>query len=290
MGLRIRTNRPSLVAQRHLAINNNNVAESSQRLSSGKRINSAKDDPAGLAMAETMNSSIRSINAAKQNANDAVSLVQTAEGNMSELSNMVVRMRELTMQAASDTVGDFERSLLNKEYVQLAEEIDRINSSAEFKGFKFFSAERPSDSLDIQVGIHQDNGDMSEVINLNLEGLDFSTDNLGIGKGEEIGGFDAESSVSREEITEKLAVLDGAINQINTERATLGSLQSRLHTSIQNHMVQIENMSEAKSRILDTDYAEESARNVAARILSQASASSLAHANQWPETALALLR
>lgn len=276
---------PSLIAQRHVTNNNNKLSQSSERLSSGKRVNRAKDDAAGLAISENIRAHLRSLERAKQNAGDGISLVQVAEGSMADISNSLIRMRELAMQSSNGSIGDYERSLLNKEYIQLADEIDRINSSAEFMGRKLFTKDRDFDSLDLQVGM---NGD--QAVKLSFEGINFSTKNLKIGNQEEIGSLDVDGSVDTDEITEKLGIIDNALNNINTHRAALGAVQSRMESVISSHTNTIESFSDAKSRIVDADFATEAAKQVQARILTQSSASVLVHANQAPEVALGLIR
>ena len=293
MGLRVRTNVASLVAQRHLSNNNEALGESLEKLSSGYRINKSKDDAAGLAVTETMRAKIRGLNQAKRNGNDAISMLQVAEGAMNEMGNMLTRMRELTVQAATDTIGDRERSFLNREYTQLAEEIDRIAATTEFNGNFFFSTDEGSLSqFVIQVGT---NGTLPELnrdaLSVDLDGLRFSAEVLGIGKGAEIGPMkDLDEVPSRDGIADKLAVIDGALERLAGERGGLGSLQSRLGSTINNLAIQVENLETAKSRIKDVDFAEATTELTQRRILSQGNLSVLAQANQMPEMALSLLR
>ncbi|MDD9950105.1 MAG: flagellin [Zetaproteobacteria bacterium] len=293
MGMRIRTNVTSLVAQRHLNNNNNGLGESLERLSSGLRINKSKDDAAGLAVSENMRAKIRGLNQAKRNAGDAVSMLQVAEGAMNEMGNILIRMRELTVQAASDTLGDRDRSFLNREYVQLAHEVDRIASTAEFNGNKFFVAgETPRDEYVIQVGPNNTTPEQNQdTLSINLEGLKFTTADLGIGTESEIGPTKmTETGPSRDEIASRLTVLDNALERIASERGTLGSLQSRVGSTINNLAISIENLNTARSRIRDVDYGAETANLAQQRILTQSSVSVLAQANQQPEMALTLLR
>jgi flagellin len=292
MGLRIRTNTSSLTAQRNLRQNNSDLNNSMEKLSSGFRINKSKDDAAGLAISENLRARTRGLSQAKRNASDGVSMVQIAEGGMNEMTNILVRMRELTVQAASDTVGDRERSFLNREYVQLADEIDRIAATTEFNGNKFFTEnENGRTEFILQVGVNgtapEDNQD---TISLDLEGLQFSTEDLNIGKESEIGGLEDGDTVDREVIAEKLEVIDDSLARIASERATLGALQSRVESTIKSLDISIENESAAMSRIKDVDFAEESANMAQARIMNQSSVSVLAQANTTPETALALIR
>jgi len=292
MGLRINTNVSSLISQRHLDRNNSNLQNNFERLSSGYRINKSADDAAGLAVAERIRGKTRGMNQARRNANDAISMVQIAEGGMGELSNMFIRLRELTVQAASDTIGDVERGYLNREYTQLVDEVDRIVGTTEFNGLKLFKSE-DKDKFVIQVGTNgtlpEDNMD---TITINLEGLKFSSEDLELGKGAEIGpdNVEAEGGPSRDEIAGRLTNIDNALTRIASERATLGSIQSRLQSSINNLSISVENQEVARSRIIDTDFAAETATMTQNRILTQSGLSVLTQANQSPEMALSLLR
>jgi len=289
MGLRIRTNVSSLTAQRFLSDSNNALQSSMEKLSSGYRINKSADDAAGLAISESLRGKIRGLNVAQRNANDAVSLVQVAEGGMNEMTNILVRLRELAVQSSTDTIGDRERGYLNREYTQLVDELDRIGSSTEFNGTRIFDPNNEQSQFVIQVGTNADTN--VDAIKIGLEGLKFNSESLGLGKGAEIGpatlGGDAPS---REEISGKLTTIDGALDRIASERATLGSIQSRLNSAINGLGVNVENMETARSRIKDVDVAAESARLTQTKILSQAGLSVLSQANAAPEMALALLR
>jgi flagellin len=292
--MRIRTNVHSLIAQRHLENNNGEMGESLEKLSSGYRINKSRDDAAGLAVSETMRGKIRGLNQAKRNSNDAVSMLQVAEGAMNEMSNILVRMRELTVQSATDTLGERDRSFLNKEYVQLAEEIDRIAATTEFNENKFFVSDsnNPKSRYVIQVGTnHSQENTNTETMSINLEGLKFTTADLGLSKGAEIGGLNVgEVGPAREEISKKLENIDSALGRLASERATLGSLQSRLGSTINNLAISTENLNTANSRIRDVDVAEETANLAQKRILIQSNLSVLSQANQMPDLALSLLR
>lgn len=290
MGMRIRTNVSSLISQRFLNNNNDELTQSLERLSSGYRINKSSDDAAGLAVSESLRAKVRGLNVAKRNANDGISMVQIAEGAMNEMSNIMIRLRELTVQAASDTLGDNERGYLNREYTQLVDEVDRISKTAEFNNIKLFDTGDRSEFV-IQVGT---NGSASEAnedtISINLEGLKFNSETLELGKESEIGPKTPdESSPTRDEIAGRLTTIDNAINRLASERATLGSVQSRLGSALNNLGVSIENMDTAKSRIKDVDFAEESTRLSQAQVLKASSTSVLAQANQSPQMALQLL-
>lgn len=291
MGLRIRTNTSSQISQRYLSENKESLDTSMERLASGYRINKSADDAAGLAVSESIRAKVRGLNTARRNANDAVSMVQIAEGSMNEMSNILIRLRELTVQSASDTIGDQERGYLNREYTQLVDEIDRIGKTTEFNNLKLFESGDVSQFV-IQVGTNgsapEDNRD---TIAINLEGLKFSAEDLGLGKEAEIGPSTfGEAGPSRDEIASKLTNIDTAITRIASERATLGSVQSRLNSSLNNLGIQVENMETARSRIKDVDFAAETSRLAQARVMSASSTSVLAQANAIPDMALQLLR
>ena len=291
MGLRIRTNVSSLTAQRFAENNSNEMQQSLEKLSSGYRINKSADDAAGLAISESIRAKVRGLNQAKRNANDAVSMVQVAEGSMNEIGNILVRMRELTIQSASDTIGDKERSYLNREYTQLVDEIDRIAGTSEFNTLKLFD-EEAKDQLVIQVGVNgTDVEENRDTITLNLEGLkEINVDGLNLGRDEEIGPNEVDGSIDRDTIVSKLNDIDTAINKVSSERATLGAVQSRLNTAVNNLSVQNENLTTANSRIRDVDFAQESSKLTQSRVLQASSLAVLTQANQRPEIALQLLR
>lgn len=282
MGLRIRTNVESLVAQRNLSNNQTDLNNSLEKLSSGSRINKSADDAAGLAISENLRAKTRGLTQAKRNANDGVSMIQVAEGGLNEVSNIMVRMRELTVQAASDTVGMREKEYLQKEYGELVKEIDRISATTEFNGMPLLGAQAGEQGIRVQVGF---NGTENDQLNLQLgdapEGIN----------SESLGLIDTTiASDDRDQIAANLETIDNGLNMVANSRATLGAMQSRLSSAITNISVSTENMSAANSRIRDVDFAEETARAAQGRILSQASLSVLSQANQKPEMALSLLR
>ena len=290
MGMRIRTNVSSLIAQRQLQNNSSTLSDSMQKLSTGHRINKSADDAAGLAVSTSMEGKIRGLNTAKRNANDAVSMLQTAEGAMEEMTNMTIRLRELTVQSASDTIGDRERSYLNKEYTALVDEIDRIAATTEFNGNMLFSSDK--EEFVIQIGTNNsDPEDNQDTVTIDLSGLRFSSEDLELGKDAEIGPKEpGDSGPDRAEIADKLTVIDTSLEKFSNERATLGSVQSRLNSAINNRGVSVENMSSAKSRIKDVDFASETANFAQQKILLQSGTAVLSQANIQPEMALALLR
>jgi flagellin len=276
MSLRIATNVQSLAAQRFLTMNHDEQNRSLERLSSGSRINRAGDDAAGLAISEKFKANIRSLRQDSRNANDGVSMVQTAEGAMNEISNIFVRLRELSIQGASDTIGDTERGFINKEVQQLKSEVDRISNSTEFNGTKLLNGSAPS--LDIQIGTQ------------NRASVDrFVFDSKSLTTNLSTFGLEDISTMSKDNARDNLEHLDMAINHLNENRATIGALQNRLQSAINNLGIYTENLEGANSRIRDTDMAEETANLTKSNILSQANVSVLGQANQNPQLALKLL-
>jgi flagellin len=277
MGLRVNTNIQSMTAQRNLAVNNGRQKDSLEKLASGTRINRAADDAAGLAIAEKMRSDVRSINQNIRNANDGISMIQTAEGAMNEVGNILVRFRELSVQAASDTIGDRERGFIEKEVSQLKQEIDRISSSTEYNGRKLLSSEQ-SEPLDIQVGLGNDAN--NDRFRFDTNKISVNTERLGIG----------DISVSTKvQAQENLARVDEAMKQLSGNRAEMGALQNRLQSSISNMNVYNENLAGARSRIYDVDMASETAELTKNNILSTAGTAVLSQANQNSMLALKLI-
>lgn len=276
MGLRINTNVQSLSAQRNLGTNSNAQKTSLERLSSGTRIYRASDDAAGLAIAEKMRASVRSIRQDIRNANDGIGVIQTAEGGMNEISNILVRFRELSTQAASDTLSDHERSFIDREVQQLSAEVDRIAKGTEFNGHRILSGE--GDVMDFQVGLHNDaeidrfqydRGKASVTINaLGLNGI---------------------NTLSKEDAQNNLGRIDEAIGHLSANRADLGALQNRLQSTINGLQVYDENLSGARSRIYDVDVANETAELTKNNILTNAGTTVLSQANQNNMMALKLM-
>lgn len=276
MGMRIQTNLAAINAQRNLAGSQRIMNKSMAQLASGSRINIAADDAAGLAISERLKGQIRSAQQASRNANDGISMVQTAEGGLNEIGNMIVRLRELSVQSASDTVGDIERGLINKEVQQLKNEITRVAQVTMWGNTNLLSGDIPS--YEFQVGISNSpendrivfdgaaNKATAEVIG--LENIDFST---------------------KENAQEALGLLDTAQTTVNGIRANLGALQNRLVSTVDNLSVSTENMSAANSRIRDTDVAMASSEMTRNNILLQAGTATLAQANQVNQLALRLL-
>lgn len=297
MGLRIKTNVESLVAQRSLGEARGKMEDSLQKLSTGYRINKSADDAAGLAVSETMQAKMRSLGAAKRNASDGISFLQVAEGGLSEINNMVVRMRELTTQAASDTIGENERGFLNREFKQLSEEIVRITKDTEFNGRKVLSGDdaAASDGLNIQIGAgfrgpNSDSADMAETesVKLSTEEVTKVTDAINELKNIEISG--ASGRELNGDTNTVYEAIDRAMTNVTDFRATLGAMQSRMNSAITGIDVSVENMAAAQSRIRDVDYAAETAKLTQNRILAAAGTSVLSQANALPETVMQLLR
>jgi flagellin len=276
MGLRINTNVASLTAQRNMF----NVTEKLQgnfaRLASGQRIATASDDAAGLAISERMRSQIRSYSVASRNAQDGLSLAQTAEGAMEELSNIVSRMRELAMQAANGTYSQEDRDVLEEEFVALYTEIDRVAQDAEFNGNNLLDGTFPN--VDIQVGI-----EAGEVITLQM--ADLQAANLGGGA-----GIDSLTIATMASASTALDELDNAITTINTTRGNVGAQSNRLNSAMRSILNARENLSASESRIRDVDVAEETANLTKNSIMQQAAVTVLAQANSQPQVALSLLQ
>lgn len=276
MGLRINTNVPSLSAQRSLGVNTRNLNDNLRKLSSGERVTRSGDDAAGLAISENLKSQIRGMRQAKRNAGDAVSLLQTAEGGMNEISNIIIRLRELSVQSASDTVGETERSFSDIEFQNLKEEIDRISKSTEFNGIKLLDG--TSGKLEFQVGIKND--PILDRLQYDGTKADASLKVLGL---------ELDSVATKEGAQNSLKKLDDALVHINGVRANFGALQNRLQSTQNNLEVSDENLSAANSRIRDVDVASETADMTKNNILLQAGISVLSQANNAPNTALKLL-
>jgi flagellin len=277
MGMRITTNIPSLNAQRNLRGTQLDLAKSLARLSSGFRINQAADDAAGLAISENLKAQIRGIGKASQNALDGVSLVQVAEGGLNEVSNMLVRLRELAIQASSDTVGDTERKFSDVEYQQLKNEIQRVAEITTFNGTDLLNG--TGGIMDIQVGIHND--PFKDRISFNAGAANSSLEALGI---------NAETVASKAQAQVSIAAVDDAMVRVNAMRANFGALQNRMQSTISNLAISEENLSAANSRIRDTDIARESAELTKNNILLQAGLSVLQQANGIQNAALKLLQ
>ena len=277
MGLRINTNVPALIAQRNLRNTRGSLDQTLERLSSGSRINHAGDDAAGLAISESLKAQMRGLGQAERNAQDGISLVQVAEGAMSEVSNILIRMRELGVQAASDTVGPQERKYLDVEFQQNLEEIDRIAKSTEYNRVPLLNGS--SSAFEIQIGTGN-NPSIDRVKIFDGSATDISVTSLGINLAQLGDKTSAQNSLS---------TLDSAITSVTSIRASFGAMQNRLQSVVSNIMVNRENMASANSRIRDTDMAEETSNLTKNQILMQAGISVLGQANTTIKSALSLL-
>ena len=277
MGLQINTNEVSLAAQRNLEVTDRRFKGTVQRLSSGSRIVQASDDPAGLAISDSLEATIRSMGAATRNAQDGISLIQVYEGGTNEINNMLVRMRELAIQSASDSVGDRERTMLDNEVQQLKQEIDRLASSTKFNGQELLSGEAVN--LEFQVG--PNNKPEVDRIRFNPGDTNLKTGALGV---------DSFNVSNRDDARDGLDSIDEALIKVNDIRARVGASQSRLQTTISAQGIFTENLMAAKSRIRDADITRETSNLTRDSILRQAGVAVLTQANQTPALALSLLR
>jgi flagellin len=276
MGLRINTNTASLNAQRNLMGTKLGLDKSLERLSSGYRINRAGDDAAGLAISENLKAQVRGLKQASRNAQDGVSLVQVAEGSLNEISSILIRLRELAVQAASDTIGPVERQFLNVEYDQLVSETDRIADGTEFNGTQLLSG--TGSVLDFQVGTRNDP---------NIDRLSFDASKADANAAAL--GVNLTSVADKASAQNSLSALDSAIVSVSAMRADFGAIQNRLQSTISNLAVSVENMAAANSRIRDVDVAEETSELTKNNILLNAGTAVLAQANTSAQTALHLL-
>ena len=279
MGLRIQTNTMALTSQRHLKSTRALLDRSLERLSSGYRINRSGDDAAGLAISEKLRAKTRGLVQASRNASDGVSLIQVAEGGLNEIQNILVRLRELGVQSASDTIGVKERGYLDQEYKSLKEEIDRIANSTEFNGT--YLLDGTGGSLYFQVNTGGDNLLGVDRISFDAFKLDVNVDKLGL---EEL-NVNTKSDAQR-----SLASIDIAVEKVSSVRGQLGAIENRLESTIKNTAISIENLSAARSRIKDVDIAEETSEMAKQNILMQAGTAMLAQANSVPKMALSLLQ
>lgn len=276
MGLRVGTNVQSISSQRALKSSVRDQNKALNKLSTGSRINTAGDDAAGLAISENLKANIRGSQQASRNAGDGISMIQTAEGGMNEVSNILVRLRELSVQASSDTIGDQERKFTDLEFQQLTTEIDRIANSSTFNGKELLTGN--GDKLEFQVGVNDN--ETTDRVSYDPALTNITADDLGVA---------SLGITSKVDAQENLSKLDKAIETVNGSRASLGALQNRLQSTINNLEVRVENLSAANSRIRDADVAVESSKLQKANILTQAGTTVLAQANVSKQAALKLL-
>lgn len=277
MGLRINTNVASLNAQRNLSKTRAAQQRTLEQLSSGQRINRAGDDAAGLAISENLKAQIRGLKQAERNAQDGISLVQIAEGGLSEVSNILIRLRELAVQAASDTIGPTERKFLNVEFEQLTQEVDRIANSTEFNRVPLLNG--TGAVFDIQIGTRND--PLADRLTFDASSADVNVAALGLNLASVADKISAQNS---------LAAIDQSIISVSGIRADFGALQNRLQSTINNVNISIENLSAANSRVRDADIASATAELTRNNILMQAGTSVLAQANQSSTSALNLIQ
>jgi flagellin len=270
----INTNSISLNAQRNQAASQSSLATSMQRLSSGLRVNSAKDDAAGLAIAERMNAQVKGMNVAVRNSNDAISMMQTAEGAMGKIGDNVQRIRELAVQAANGAISDTDRTNLSAEATQLQEEITRVVDNAKFNGVNLLDG-TDKGTVTFQVG-----AGAKDTIDADTSGFDLTA----------LKSYAAVDISTQAKATTALGDMDTDIDSVNTARSTAGALQSRFEAVISQLQVSAENTASARGRIMDADFASETANLSRAQILQQAGTAMISQANQLPQQVLQLLR
>jgi len=280
MGLVVNTNLFSLNAQRNIKNTQNKLGTAVQRLSSGLRINSAKDDAAGLAISSKLTAHIRSIGQAVRNAQDGISVVQTAEGGLNEVGNILTRMRELSQQSANGVLSTADRTALNTEFQALKTEITRISDTTEFNGLKLLDGSLSANGVSLQVGIQNSTNDRITVNSGEFNNIDSSSLSLS----------GTQSSIETQANAQSmLTFVDSAIATVSTRRGNLGAVQNRLGSTIANLEIMGENLSAANSRIADADFAVETATLTKSQIILQAGVAVLSQANVMPQYALQLL-
>ncbi len=277
MGLRVNTNTAALNSRYHLRNTGASIEKVMQRMASGSRINGPSDDAAGLAVSEKMRGDLRGLQQVDRNAQDGISLTQVAEGSLAQISNMLIRLRELGVQAASDTINDGNRKLVNLEYQEIKNEIERIANATEFNGTRLLNGS--GSTMDFQINTR--NIPTVDRITFDPAQADVGITSLGLNESEVTDKYGAQES---------LDMIDQAMAHVSELRASFGSIQSRLQTTTENIKNNIESLSAAKSRVTDADLAEESSELAKKNLMLQAGTSVLAQANQQPGQALALLQ
>jgi flagellin len=283
----INTNLNSLNAQRSLGSSQMSLATSMQRLSSGLRVNSAKDDAAGLAIAERMTSQVRGMNAAVRNANDGISMAQTAEGALGKVADTLQRMRELSVQSANSTNSNSDKDSLDKEFGELAKEVQRVLGATTFNGKHVLATE--AGPMSFQVGANTTTNDSIDITTTDLTAdasitVVAGSDNTGTGRAV----IDSTAAIGT--IQGVINTIDLALDTVNSQRATMGASQSRFDSVISNLQVSVENQTAARSRIMDADFASETANLSRSQILQQAGNAMVAQANALPQQVLKLLQ
>jgi len=286
MSMVINTNISSVTAQRHLAQSRMDMEQAMERLSSGKRINSAMDDAAGLTIAHSLDSKITSLNQAVRNGNDAIALINLAEGALDEISSMLTRMKEIATQALNGTYTTDDLANLNLEYAQLSDEIDRISNNTYFNGVAVVGG---TATVSFQVGDTSTDVVTVTFRDMSDDGIGTDTDNSGVIDNAEV-AISATSISSTTNAGTALGVLDNAIKMVDNYRATLGAKANRMEHAVNNLMSRVEHQSAARSRIQDADYAVESANLARAQVLQQAGTAMLAQANASSQNILSLLK
>ncbi|HBH62367.1 MAG TPA: flagellin FliC [Nitrospiraceae bacterium] len=281
MALIVNTNLLSLNAQRNVKNTQNQLGTSVERLSSGLRINSAKDDAAGMAISMKLTAHVRSLNQAVRNAQDGISVVQTAEGGMNEIHNILTRMRELSQQASTGILATSDRSALNQEFQDLKSEITRIADTTEFNGLKLLNGSLSTNGVSLQVGINNTANDRITVSGGSFNDIDASA----LGLSATVSSIDSAANAQS-----MLSLVDTAIGTVSTRRGNLGGVQNRLGSTIANLEIAAENLSAANSRIKDADFAIETANLTRSQIILQAGVAVLSQANTIPQYALQLLQ
>ncbi|HWK54175.1 MAG TPA: flagellin domain-containing protein [Hyphomicrobiales bacterium] len=273
----ISTNIASLNAQRNLNKSQNALSTSLQRLSSGMRINSAKDDAAGLAISERFTAQIRGLNQAVRNSNDGISLAQTAEGALGEVTNNLQRIRELAVQSANATNSSSDRVAMQKEVAELISEIDRVATQTNFNGVKLLDGSFTAQAFQVGANVGETIS-VSSIVNATKDGLGLGT------------GGTTLSVATVDGANDVIEAVDAALDTVNGSRATLGAIQNRFESVVASLQTSAESLSAARSRIQDTDFAAETANMTKVQILQQAGTAMLAQANQLPQNVLSLLR
>lgn len=285
MALTINTNVYSLNAQRNLATTQTQLATPLQRLSSGLRINSSADDAAGLAIAERINSSVKGLNVAMRNANDAISMVQVADGTASKISDSLQRMRELAVQAANGTYTSSDRANISVEFTALQKEITRIAQNTKFNNLALTDSHAQTFSFQVGAATSSDNQ-----ISVTTKDLRASATSMGVSSSSINVGGAVKASLGAAQALAAIAAIDKAINTVTTNRADFGAAINRTQAVISNLQISVENQSAARGRIMDADFAAETASMTRLNILQQAGTAILAQANAIPQQALTLLR
>jgi flagellin len=282
MGLTVNTNLAALNAQRNVSKVQTGLAQSVERLSSGLRVNSAKDDAAGLAISMKLTAQVRSLNQAIRNAQDGISVVQTAEGGMNEIHNILTRMRELAQQASTGTLATSDRTALNNEFADLKSEITRISDTTEFNGLSLLDGTLSANGVSLQVGINNTSNDRIAVSGTTFYDIDASSIGLTTTN---VSSIDSAANAQS-----MLTIVDSAISLVSTRRGNLGGVQNRLGSTIANLGTAAENLASANARIIDADFASETANLTKSQIILQAGIAVLSQANTLPQYALQLLR